>query len=94
MVKIAEFEARKKGFSIVTEAYEKVTAVCAAAALHPAMGNGRFCRNLIENAILNYASRIYGRDGGDADKDFILIAEDFALYTDWNETKKLPIGFH
>ena len=94
MVKIAEFEARNRGFSIDTEAYEKVTAICSASALHLDGGNGRFCRNLIENAILGYASRIYGNDDGDIDKNNILIAEDFTPPTGMNDTKKVPIGFH
>lgn len=70
MVKIAELEAKKRGFSIDAEAYETVAAICSAAALHPNMGNGRFCRNLIENAIHGYASRVYGDDGGGADKNW------------------------
>lgn len=94
MVMIAELEAKKRGFSIGTEAYEKVTAICSAAVLRSDMGNGRFCRNLIENAILRYASRIYGNDDGDADKSYILAAEDFTSPTGMNDTKKIPIGFH
>lgn len=94
MVKIAELEAKKRGFSIGTEAYEKVSAICSAAALHPDMGNGRFCRNLIENAILSYASRVYGNNDDEADKNYILIDGDFTPPTGTNDTKKMPIGFH
>ena len=94
MVKIAELEAKMRGFSISREAYEKLTAICSAAAFHSNMGNGRFCRNLIENAILGYASRIYGNDGGDNAKNYILAAGDFASPTGVNDTKKISIGFH
>ena len=94
MVKIAEFEAKKRGFSVDTEAYEKVTAICSDAALHPDGGNGRFCRNLIENAILGYASRVYGNNDSDTDKNYILTADDFTPPTGMNDTKKIPIGFY
>ncbi|MCH5268504.1 MAG: AAA family ATPase [Lachnospiraceae bacterium] len=94
MVKIAELEAQRRGFSISPEANEKVTAICSEAAVHPDMGNGRFCRNLIENAILGYASRIYGDDDGrEKDKNWILIAEDFTSPIDMDDTKKSTIGF-
>ena len=94
MVKIAESEAKQRGFSINVDAYEKVAAICSEAAHHPDMGNGRFCRNLIENAILAYALRIYGNDDSDADKNYILAAEDFTSPTGMADTKKIPIGFY
>ena len=94
MVKIVELEARNRGFSIGAKAYEKVTAICSAAALRPDMGNGRFCRNLIENAILGYASRIYGDNDNGAEKNYVLAAEDFTSPTGMNDTKKNLIGFH
>ena len=94
MVKIAELEAKNRGFSIGTEAYERVNDICSAASLHTDMGNGRFCRNLIESAILGYASRIYGSDDGEADKNYILAAEDFISPTGMDATAKVPIGFH
>ena len=93
MVKIAELEARRRGFSIDEEACEKVTAICSEAAHHSNAGNGRFCRNIIENAILGYAARIYG-DDDDKDKNCILAAEDFTFPIGMNDTKKIMIGFH
>lgn len=93
MIKIAELEAKSRGFSIGAEAYKKVTAICSEAAHRSDAGNGRFCRNLIENAILGYASRIYGNDDG-KDKDRILSAEDFTSPIGMDDTKKIPIGFH
>ena len=71
-----------------------MTAICSDAALHPDGGNGRFCRNLVENAILGYASRVYGNNDSDADKNYILAADDFTPPTGMNDTKKIQIGFH
>lgn len=93
MVQIAELEARKRGFSIHPGAWEKVAAICATAR-HPDMGNGRFCRNLVEGAILGYASRVYGTDDTAADKSFALTDADFAMPEILQEAKKAaPIGF-
>ena len=79
MQQIAELEARKRGFSLLPEAREKVRSICAAAVNHSDFGNGRFCRNLVESAILNYASRVYGGAKCDTEKDFTLVNEDFAI---------------
>ena len=79
MVKISELEAKNKGFRIGTEAYEKVAAICSEAAHRSDMGNGRFCRNLIESAILGYALRIYGNEDSIKGKNCILESEDFML---------------
>ena len=58
------------------------------------MGNGRFCRNLVENAILSYAVRVYGDNAENACKDYLLADSDFALPEVLPEEKKTnPIGF-
>lgn len=100
MVQIAELEAQKRGFSISPQALEKVASLCGAAKRHSDMGNGRFCRNLVENAILSYALRVYGEGTEGAEKDFTLVDEDFALpdnmqsLPETQEAKKpAPIGF-
>ena len=93
MVRIAELEAKRRGFSIQPEAREKVASICAAAR-RPEMGNGRFCRNLVESAILCYASRVYGGDDIASDKDFTLTDADFVVPEILREAKKTPrIGF-
>lgn len=95
MVKIAESEAAKRGFSINREAHDKMTDILSEASQYPDMGNGRFCRNLIENAILSFASRVYGC-GSDkpVEADFLLSAEDISTPQILEDaTKKLPIGF-
>lgn len=94
MVKIVELEAKKREFSISKDGLEKIRDICSEAVLHSDMGNGRFCRNLIEHSILGYASRIYGNDNEDANKNYILTSEDFAFLSCFKNTKKHPIGFH
>ncbi len=94
MAQIAELEAHKKGFTIHPQAMEKVTAICGTAAARPDAGNGRFCRNLVENAVLNYASRVYGDGGDTGNRDFILTGEDFSIPETLSKVKKtVPIGF-
>ena len=89
LVRIAEWEAKKRGFAIHPEAYARLNGICAEAAGRPELGNGRFCRNLIENAILGYASRIYGSGAGN---DFVLTAEDLAAPAE-SRPPKTRIGF-
>lgn len=79
MTQIAELEAKKRGFEMTEDAKEKAMEICERNAACAESGNGRFCRNLVENAILNYACRIYGGNGGDADRDYCLTAEDFTF---------------
>ncbi len=86
LVQITELEATKRGFSISDEAKEKLGGIFDQVLDNPNMGNGRFCRNLVENAVLSYALRAFG-DGGEqvgndeeqAMDDFVLEPEDFCL---------------
>ena len=92
MVQIAELEAKKRGFSVSPEAKRKVADICGAAG-RPDRGNGRFCRNLVESAILGYALRVYG-SGGAACPDFVLTDEDFTVPDMPRPTEKtVHIGF-
>ncbi|MCR5735054.1 MAG: AAA family ATPase [Lachnospiraceae bacterium] len=94
MVKITELEVQKKGFSIDPGAKEKVLTICKTAVGKDEAGNGRFCRNLAENAILDYASRIYNDPDPFKLCDFVLLAEDFSIPDVLkNGKKKNPIGF-
>ena len=102
MAQIVALEAQKRGFSLCSRALEKAVSLCGEAKHRSDAGNGRFCRNLVENAILGYALRVYG-EGAEADgaeKDFILAEEDFSLpdnmqaIPERQEAKKTaPIGF-
>ncbi len=94
LVQIAELEARKRGFVIEPEAKEKVESLCRAANKRSDMGNGRFCRNLVESAILGYAVRVYGGNEEERCRDFSLREEDFVLPDMLKEAKSTsPIGF-
>ena len=96
MLQIAEMEAKKRGFVIGEAARKQVLAVCEGAAGVSECGNGRFCRNLVESAILNYADRIYGEGLKVMEKpgDFVLTEADFvAPVTAILDTARRPIGF-
>ena len=60
LAQIAGLEAEKRGFTISPEAEEKVLSLCAAAAGRSELGNSRFCRNIVESAVMEYAYRVYG----------------------------------
>lgn len=80
MVKIAELEAKKRGFTISESTKSDLEVICAAANKQQDSGNGRFARNIVENAILNYALRNYGDNNkASVTNDFVLIPEDFDI---------------
>lgn len=95
MVQIVELETKKRGFSLGADVKETAASICRKALRYPDAGNGRFCRNLVEGAILRYAVRAYGKETGeDADRDFLLRAEDFVFPENIREMKgSVPIGF-
>ncbi|MCR5530860.1 MAG: hypothetical protein K6F26_03315 [Lachnospiraceae bacterium] len=61
MGQIVSLEADKRGFSVSENAKAKILAICEKAVQTQELGNGRFCRNLVENAILEFASRKFGK---------------------------------
>lgn len=99
LVKITELEAGKRGFTISLEASEKLTGIYETVKDDPNSGNGRFCRNVVEAAILNYATRVYGIPDTDAEacntvKDFTLTDKDFeSVNMDQQSKNNKPIGF-
>ena len=94
MLQIAKLEAKKRGFTISSQAKEKVLSILESAAGKAECGNGRFCRNVVENAILEYASRIYGEQSKDTPATFELADSDFAVSETADTIKKKnPIGF-
>ena len=96
LVQIAQMEARRRGFTILPDAEEHLLACCEAAAGNDNAGNGRFCRNLVEDSILNYAERVYGKETVPDEADFSLASEDFAIPNVLQEEKKKEertIGF-
>lgn len=94
MVEIVKLEANKRDFSIENDALGKIASICDTAGRSAEAGNGRFCRNLVESAILGYASRVFGESQAPEDPDFMLIADDFTVPQAPKETKKnTRIGF-
>ena len=94
MLKIAELEAVKRGFIVDEKARAKVLHIFEKVSDMPEAGNGRFCRNLVENAILSYASRVYGSEEGGGAHDYVLIKDDFLVPSaSAGERKTNLIGF-
>ena len=94
MVQITEMEAEKRGFIINDEACKKVHEICGKVIGNTEAGNGRFCRNIAEEAILNYASRVYGNIVEEVNRDFVLTDNDFRASGIIGKKKESrPIGF-
>ena len=94
MFQIAEVEAKRRHFQISPQARETVLSICGMATGNPEMGNGRFCRNLVEKAILKYASRMYGGTGKPDGENLILSVEDFSVLEIMREAKRTnTVGF-
>ena len=89
---ICDLEAGKRGFLVDNNAKAFIKEICASSAKNLENGNGRFCRNLVERAVLNFALRNYGVDEVVADIEYILKKEDFCDVTVFEE-KKSTIGF-
>lgn len=96
LLKIAEMEAMRRGFTLSEAARKQAGEICASASGQLECGNGRFCRNLIEKAILTYATRVYGKDLKPTARtlDFVLTEADFiATRLDLADAVRRPIGF-
>ena len=89
---ICELEAGKRGFLIDVKAKEIIKEICESSTGNIENGNGRFCRNLVEKAVLNFALRNYGGDEAAENIEYILKKEDFCDTTVFNK-KKITIGF-
>ena len=89
---ICELEAGKRGFLIDVKAKEIIKEICESSTGNIENGNGRFCRNLVEKAVLNFALRNYGGDEAAENIEYILKKEDFNDITVFNR-KKTAIGF-
>lgn len=92
MLAISEREADKRGFTIEETAKNRILDSCELAVEHSELGNGRFCRNMVENAILNYAARVYGEKV--INNDYVLREADFMETTNQIDFKEHNvIGF-
>ena len=94
MSQIAKLEAQKRGFSMSDKALEKVERICSEIIGKQSMGNGRFSRNLVENAILSYATRAYGENAETQDRSFMLSDLDFTMPKTPRSLVKHRIGFN
>ena len=74
------------------KAKELIKEICESSTKNVENGNGRFCRNLVEKAVLNFALRNYGGDEVAENIEYILKKEDFRDTTVFNK-KKITIGF-
>ena len=100
MLQISRFEAKKKGFELDEAAEKKLlemlqTAVNKQKKEKETAGNGRYCRNLIENAILSFALRKYGTGDGSVNcsLELKLQAEDISELETVDLCENKKIGF-
>jgi len=93
MTQITALTAEQRGFSIHPQALEKITAICEEARKNNESGNGRFCRNLVENAILSYAERVYGESNELGERNYALEADDFSFTSNNIKEAVKRIGF-
>ncbi|SCW67350.1 ATPases of the AAA+ class [Ruminococcaceae bacterium YRB3002] len=95
MIRITEFEASKRGFKLAPKSEDRIRFLCRLAAKDPVSGNGRFCRNMVENAVLNYASRVYGRAGcaKETEAKCVLKPVDFMMPSGITLQEKKTFGF-
>lgn len=90
---IAVLESGKKGFKLSDDALTRLDELLSKAAGVPELGNGRFVRNLVENAVLNYAARVYGDGNMPSEDNMVLTSDDFSIPSDLKPDKKRSIGF-
>lgn len=94
MAQITETEARKRGFALSDEGRKRVLSICSEARDRPEPGNGRFCRSLAENAILEYAARICGNGEAFPEGEPVLTETDFSTPPALKVPRHdAPIGF-
>jgi ATPases of the AAA+ class len=97
LLQILELMAGEKGFKINSEIKEKCHEIFAAACSQPEFGNGRFVRNVLEQAMMRQADRVVKTSKGKPINKrnlTTLIADDFVVNEGKQyEKKKNVIGF-
>ena len=96
MLDICKLEAFKKGFLTDDMSNKKIMEICEKSIENKNNGNGRFCRNLIETGVLNFAFRNYGDLDVNEKIEYILRKEDFIDMNDLDlksDENKSKIGF-
>lgn len=94
LCEIANYIASKKGLTLTDEAQQKLSSVFDAARTEPDFGNGRYVRNVIEQARMAQADRLVGMEYESVSKSDImtLCAEDIELPAVKTQSRK-RIGF-
>lgn len=93
LIGITELEAAKRGFIVNKKAKTKLKSLYSMDN-EKIRGNGRYCRNVVEQAILSYASRLFGTEGEGGVSNFIITDKDIVVEPpkEKNVIKKI-IGF-
>lgn len=94
LCEIATMMSNHKGFCLEQPALEKLKSAFEAAQQHSDFGNGRYVRNLLEQAKMNQASRLLEWDFADITNEAIqtIKAEDI-IVPEIKHTQKRAIGF-
>ena len=81
LTEIADLIASKKGLTLTPDARERIRAASEKARLSRDFGNGRYIRNLMEQAKMNLTSRVVRYDPDDVSRELLttIIAEDVIL---------------
>ncbi|MBR5280987.1 MAG: AAA family ATPase [Clostridia bacterium] len=95
LCEIATLMSKKKGLSFDKEAMRKMETIFDTVVAQDDFGNGRFVRNLLEQAQMNQASRLleYDFDKITTAEITTLQASDFQMPPQTSEVKKRSIGF-
>ena len=94
LCQIADMISRKTGMTIDKDAYEKHTKACDIAKANEDFGNGRYVRNVFEQAKMNQASRLLEKDFEAITTDEITtITADDIVIPEATKPQKRRIGF-
>ncbi len=97
MVQILELMAKERGYELGKEALKKCLSIFGEACKKPEFGNGRFARNLLEQAVMRQSARIVEEfDGAEIGREALttLIVDDFSVNAEKQYKKeKTTIGF-
>lgn len=95
LVEIMQLMIEQQGYKLESDAVlDKCLSICSAACKEPDFGNGRYVRNLLEQAILRQSNRIFAQKAGDEltkDDVITLKSEDFEVIGVKKQSK--PYGF-
>ena len=95
LAEITSSIVRRDGYSMQDDAFEYIQTKYNECKLPVDLGNGRYARNLVEHAMLNYSMRIINSSNPNDTPDMKLSKDDFEVA--WNEIYKLKkthsVGF-